>query len=112
MEGEILGAAEIRVAEALVREVSQPTPQLRRRAPRVDAEEREPALARAEEECEDAQQRRLARSVRAEECESLACLDREVHPRQHPHPRVGPDEPLGHERGHPSSRSSDPASAH
>src|SRR6266446_4046997 len=60
VEGEILGAAEIRVAEALVREVSQPTPQLRRRAPRVDAEEREPALARAEEEREDAQQGRLA----------------------------------------------------
>src|SRR5207249_823066 len=83
VEGEVLCRRQIRIAEALVRDVADPAAEGGRRRPRVGAEEGESPPARTEKQREDAEERRLAGAVRAEERDRLARTDGEVDAREH-----------------------------
>jgi len=81
-----------------VPDVADPPAKRRRRRARVGAEESEPAGARPEQQGQDAEQRRLARAVRAEEHHRLAPPHDEIDARQHRRAGEGPHEALGVDR--------------
>ena len=82
VEGEVLAAAEVAVEERLVAEVADPAAQLPGLARQLAAEHPRLAAARAQQGGEDAQQRRLAGAVGAEDDQRLAGARARPRPRR------------------------------